>query len=102
MWLAPVQVKILPISDNQNQYAQKIKEMLEQKDIRVEIDERNEKIGYKIREAQIQKIPYMLVVGEKEIENEAVRSSLKKNRRHGTNKGTRIYNKNCRRSRNKK
>ena len=72
MWLAPTQVKILPISDNQIKYCQEIQEKLFEKDIRVEIDERNEKIGYKIREAQMQKIPYMLVIGEKEIENGTV------------------------------
>ena len=72
LWLAPVQVKLLPISDNQVEYCQKIQKELEEKDIRVELDERNEKIGYKIREAQIQKVPYMLVVGEKEVTAGAV------------------------------
>lgn len=67
-WLAPVQVKILPITDKFNDYANSIKEKLQAKDIRVEVDARNEKIGYKIREAQLQKVPYMLVVGEKEAE----------------------------------
>ena len=72
LWLAPVQVKLLPISDNQVEYCQKIQKELEEKDIRVELDERNEKIGYKIREAQMQKVPYMLVVGEKEVTAGAV------------------------------
>ena len=67
-WLAPTQVKILPISDKYLEYANKVKEALLEKDVRVEIDDRAEKIGYKIREAQLQKIPYMLVVGEKEQE----------------------------------
>ncbi len=67
-WLAPVQVKILPISDAHKEYSLKIKEQLEDADIRVELDEREEKIGYKIREAQLQKIPYMLIIGDKEIE----------------------------------
>ena len=71
-WLAPVQVKILPISDSHKEYALKIKEELGNADIRVEIDEREEKIGYKIREAQLQKIPYMLIIGDKEIEAGAV------------------------------
>jgi threonyl-tRNA synthetase len=71
-WLAPVQAKILPISDKYNDYAEKVKKQLEGMDIRVEMDTRSEKIGYKIREAQLQKIPYMLVVGEKEIEASAV------------------------------
>lgn len=65
---APIQAKILPISDNQLEYANIVKQKLEQQGIRVEIDERNEKIGYKIREAQLEKIPYMLVIGEKEKE----------------------------------
>ncbi len=65
-WLAPVQVKILPIADAHIDYARTVKEKLEKEGIRVEIDERGEKIGYKIREAQLQKIPYMLVLGDKE------------------------------------
>ena len=72
LWLAPVQVKILPISDSQVEYAKQVKAKMEKEGIRVEIDERNEKIGYKIREAQLQKIPYMLVVGEKEMAEDAV------------------------------
>ncbi len=68
LWMAPVQVKILPITDRQTEYAQKLKEALFKEKIRVTVDERNEKIGYKIREAQVQKIPYMLVIGDKEME----------------------------------
>ena len=71
-WLAPVQVRILPIADSHKEYAEKLKEKLEEYDIRVELDEREEKIGYKIREAQLQKIPYMLIVGDKEVETNAV------------------------------
>ena len=71
-WLAPVQVKILPITDRQHEYAKELAQKMMDKDIRVEVDDRNEKIGYKIREAQMQKIPYMLVVGDKEIENGSV------------------------------
>ena len=67
MWLSPTQVKILPITDNQIEYSLKIKTELEEMGVRVELDDRNEKIGYKIREAQMQKIPYMLVIGEKEV-----------------------------------
>ena len=67
-WLAPVQVKLLPIADAHNDYANEVKAKLEDVGIRVEVDDRNEKIGYKIREAQLQKIPYMLVVGDKEKE----------------------------------
>ena len=67
-WLAPVQVKVLPISDKFMEYAKGIKEELEEKGIRVELDDRTEKIGYKIREAQLEKVPYMLIIGEKEQE----------------------------------
>ncbi|NLC88419.1 MAG: threonine--tRNA ligase [Clostridiaceae bacterium] len=71
-WLAPVQVKILPITDKQLEYAKKVQEELIEKGIRVELDERQEKVGYKIREAQMEKVPYMLIVGDKEIEANAV------------------------------
>ena len=71
-WLAPVQVKVLPISDNQKDYALKVVEELSAKGIRVELDDRQEKIGYKIREAQLSKVPYMLIIGEKEVEAGAV------------------------------
>ena len=66
-WLAPVQVKLLNISDAQLDYAKQVKEELEKYNIRVELDDRNEKIGKKIREAQLEKIPYMLVIGDKEM-----------------------------------
>ena len=72
LWIAPVQIKILPITDNQHEYAYKIKEELQKNEIRVEVDDRNEKTGYKIREAQLQKIPYMLIVGEKEVESNTI------------------------------
>ncbi len=71
-WLAPVQVRILPIADAHKEYASKLKEQLEDEGLRVELDDRQEKIGYKIREAQLQKIPYMLIIGEKEVEANAV------------------------------
>ena len=71
-WLAPVQVKVLPIADSHIGYAEKVKEALLKEGIRVEVDDRQEKIGYKIREAQLAKIPYMLVVGDKEKEANAV------------------------------
>ena len=71
-WLAPVQVKVLPISDKHLEYGQKVLETLNAAGIRAEIDTRAEKIGYKIREAQMQKIPYMLVVGAKEEEEKLV------------------------------
>jgi threonyl-tRNA synthetase len=68
-WLAPVQVKVLPIVDKQFEYANQIAEKLSKLGVRVEVDERNEKIGYKIREAQLAKIPYMLVIGDREMQN---------------------------------
>ena len=67
LWLAPVQVKILPIGEGHVEYANKVKDILEENHLRVEVDARNEKIGYKIREAQLKKVPYMLVVGDKEM-----------------------------------
>jgi len=71
-WIAPVQIKILPISDKHKEYSEKLKEQFDKLNLRVELDEREEKIGYKIREAQLQKIPYMLIIGDKEIEANAV------------------------------
>ena len=67
MWMAPTQIKILPIGVDQHEYAEKLQRKLEALNMRTELDERNEKIGYKIREAQLQKVPYMLVIGEKEM-----------------------------------
>lgn len=71
-WLAPVQVKVIPISEKHLEYAAKVKNALDEAGLRAEVDERNEKMGYKIREAQLQKIPYMFVVGDKEAESETV------------------------------
>ena len=71
-WVCPKQIKILPIADRHIDYANKIKEELQKLKLRVELDSRSEKIGYKIREAQLQKVPYMLVVGDKEIEENTV------------------------------
>ncbi len=71
-WLAPVQVRFLSITDRSNDYIQKLAKEFEAAGIRVETDLRNEKIGYKIREARLQRIPYMLVVGDKEVENQQV------------------------------
>lgn len=72
VWLSPVQVSVLPITDRQHEAASKIKDQLAQAGVRAELDGRSEKIGYKIREAQLQKIPYMLVIGDKELENGTV------------------------------
>ncbi len=71
-WLAPVQIRILPIADKHKEYSQKLLKEFEELDLRVDLDDREEKIGYKIREAQLQKIPYMLIIGDKEIEANAV------------------------------
>ena len=68
VWLSPVQVKILPISEKQHDYAKKIEEEMKAKGIRAKLDDRSEKIGYKIREAQLEKVPYMVIVGQKEEE----------------------------------
>ena len=72
LWLSPVQVKILPISEKQHDYCQKVLKELQDSEIRVKFDNRNEKIGYKIREAQMEKVPYMLVIGDKEKEDNKV------------------------------
>ncbi|MFR2535348.1 MAG: threonine--tRNA ligase [Clostridia bacterium] len=71
-WLSPVQVKVMTITDAQKEYAEQIVEKMGKLGIRVELDDRNEKIGYKIREAQMEKVPYMLVIGEKEKERQMV------------------------------
>ena len=72
LWLAPEQVKILPISDKFHDYAEEVRQQLDMVGLRVSVDTRSEKIGYKIREAQLHKIPYMLVIGEKEVESGTV------------------------------
>ena len=69
VWLAPVQVKFLPISDKHLAYAKELRKKFKKMGIRVEVDESNEKIGYKIRKAQMEKVPYMAVIGDKEMEN---------------------------------
>lgn len=83
-WLAPVQVKILPIGERQHDYAYEIEKKLLANGIRAEIDLRNEKIGYKIREAQLEKVPYMLVMGDKEVESAAVAVRSRKDGDKGT------------------
>ena len=80
VWLAPVQVNILPIADRHLDYAYEVKKELETLGVRVELDDRNEKIGYKIRESRLQKIPYMLIIGDNEVE-----SSTLSVRRRGEN-----------------
>jgi threonyl-tRNA synthetase len=72
LWLVPDQAVILPISEKFNEYAEEVVKELKKQDIRVIIDERNEKIGRKIRDNELKKIPYLLVVGEKEVENREI------------------------------
>jgi threonyl-tRNA synthetase len=83
-WLAPVQVKILPISNKFNEYAEKVKKQLSAEGIRIEIDFRDEKIGYKIREARNERVPYMIVVGEKEAQENKISLRSRKNQDEGT------------------
>lgn len=83
-WLAPVQAKVLPISEKYHDYAIKVADMLRSQGVRVEIDDRTEKIGYKIREARMERLPYMLVVGEKEMENNEVAVRSRKNGEEGS------------------
>lgn len=72
LWLSPEQVRILPIGDRQSEYANEVLKQLRAAGLRVTVDERREKIGYKIREAQLEKLPYMLVIGDKEVENQSI------------------------------
>ena len=82
-WLAPVQVKLLPIADRHFSYLDAVKERLERHGIRCEIDDRSEKIGFKIRAAQLEKVPYMLVAGDKDIENNTVSVRARKGGEQG-------------------
>ena len=84
VWLSPVQVKILPITDKEHEYSYKLQKEMQEKGIRVVVDDRNEKTGYKIREAQLEKIPYMLVVGPKEVEQNLVAVRSRQNGDEGT------------------
>ena len=72
LWLSPTQVKILPISDEQLEYAKIIEKELLKNKIRVKVDSRSEKIGYKIREAELERVPYMLILGKKEVEEKVL------------------------------
>jgi len=83
-WLAPVQVRILTITDDHIKYAEEISEFLKKDGIRVELDSRNEKVGFKIREAQTSKIPYMLIIGDKEIKDKAVAVRKRKEKKTET------------------
>jgi threonyl-tRNA synthetase len=84
LWLAPTQAVILPVSEKFNEYAYSVVKELKRFDIRAEVDDRNEKVGRKIRDNELKRIPYLLIVGEKEAENEAV--SVRK--QGGEDKGT--------------
>lgn len=79
LWLSPVQAKIIPIAESHIDYAENVKSRMESAGFRVEIDDRDEKMGLKIREAEKQKVPYMLVIGDMEIENESVAIRQRKN-----------------------
>ena len=84
IWLAPVQFELMPIADRHNEFTAKVAAELKKRGIRVEVDDRSEKIGFKIREAQLQKIPYMLVIGDKEVETENVSIRCRKRGDIGT------------------
>jgi threonyl-tRNA synthetase len=77
VWLSPVQAKILPVTSFQNDYAERVRDELAKHDLRVEADLRSEKLGFKIREAQLEKVPYMLVVGKREEESNTVAVRLR-------------------------
>ena len=84
VWLAPVQAKVIPISEAHHAYAKQVEQELRDAGLRVEGDYRAEKMGYKIREAQLEKIPYMLVVGAQEMENGTVSVRARKEEKGGT------------------
>jgi threonyl-tRNA synthetase len=71
-WLAPVQALVIPVTDRSHAYAEIVYNKLRQEGLRVEVDQRNEKVGYKIREGQVKKVPYMLIIGDREEENKKV------------------------------
>ena len=68
LWLAPVQAVVIPVAERHQEYGRKVADVLRSRGVRVHVDDRSEKMNYKIREAQVQKVPYMLVVGDKEVE----------------------------------
>jgi threonyl-tRNA synthetase len=77
VWLAPVQVKVIPVADRHLDYAFKLQATFKEKGVRVEVDDRSERINNKIRQAQVDKVPYMLIVGDKEIANNSVSIRLR-------------------------
>ena len=84
LWLSPVQVKVLPITEKQTMYAEEVVSLLRNEGLRAELDSRNEKIGYKIREAQMEKVPFMFIIGGKEEESRSVSVRLRKEGDTGT------------------
>jgi len=80
LWLSPTQVKILPISDEQLEYAKTIEKELLKNKVRVKVDSRAEKIGYKIREAELERVPYMLILGKKEVEEKVLSIRIRGNK----------------------
>ncbi|MDO5520374.1 MAG: threonine--tRNA ligase [bacterium] len=97
-WLAPVQAKVLPVSEHFMEYAANVVKQLEEQGIRVELDQRNEKLGYKIRQAQMEKVPYMIIIGEKEQETDTI-SIRKRDEKETVNSSisdfTRLISKEC-------
>jgi threonyl-tRNA synthetase len=87
LWLAPVQVVLIPIADRHTEYAAKLADELRAKDVRVQLDDRSERMNMKIREAQLNKVPYMLVVGDKEVESGMVSVRL----RNGEDRGSQTF-----------
>lgn len=83
MWMSPEQARILTITNRADDYAYELKARLEKEGMRVTVDDRNEKIGFKVREAQTQKIPYMLVLGDQEVENKTAALRSRKNENFG-------------------
>ena len=78
LWLSPVQVKVLPITEKQNEYAEEVRRILSSEGVRVEVDSRNEKIGHKIRDTQMEKVPYMFIAGGREVESRTVAVRMRK------------------------
>jgi threonyl-tRNA synthetase len=77
LWLAPVQAKIMPISDKHSDYARRVNERFIQSGVRSELDDRSDKIGYRIRQAQLEKIPFMIILGDQEVESETITIRLR-------------------------
>ena len=101
LWLAPVQAVVLPIADRHLPYAASVRDQLRAAGLRADLDERQEKIGYKIREAQLQKVPYMLVVGDRESSGRHGLGADARRRRSGREPGRRVHRVGARRNRAK-